>query len=554
MKADPLGYIYRITCQVSKKSYIGLTTLTVDERWRLHIIHALNAKKLTGIKAAICKYGAKNFTISQIDTAYSIAELVSKEIQAICSYNTRAPKGYNLTDGGELSSGTPIIVNDIEYPSITKAAEYYGIPFKLVWSRLTKGKWSVSEAFELAPPPILHKQAVEIHGECFVSQSELARAYGISNQLVWARLNSGWSIEEAIGLEPSPVSYELEGVYYESRASAARKHNIEPHLVSSRIANGWTINQAFNLAPPPKSIKIKGSTYEYFSDACKEYDINYETASSRVSRGWTYEQALSITSPPNDYSIVVNGFKYNTVKEACRCLELPEKTVRYRLKSKWTIEQAFEISLPPKIIYSGNEIVIEGVKYPSLSSAVKAYVFSYDTIKQRIQRGWSVEQAFNLVPPPPRKVANSLTIELEGISYPSFASAARHYGLSLTMVKKRMKDGWSKYQAFEIEDKENYKGPQIIEFEGHIFKSFTKAAEHYGINIAVANLRKKKKWNLEKILKTPVISSKQAIVVDDKSYASISEAARCFGIRPKLVHNRIKKGWTLEKSLKTPVN
>ncbi|MBS3799094.1 GIY-YIG nuclease family protein [Pseudoalteromonas sp. BDTF-M6] len=534
------------------KAYIGLTTISVSERWRLHIIHANAAQNPVGIKAAILKHGSDAFKVEQVDVAYSIAELVRKEIDAIQIHLTRAPLGYNLTDGGELSTGTPIVVSGIEYPSITKAAESFDLPYKLVWSRLVKAKWSILEAFGLAPPPRLHKNSITIHGETFESQSELAKAYNISDKALWARLNLGWSIEEAVGIEPSPMSYELNGKFYISRAEAARQHGLEPHVVHHRLKRGWTVKQAFGLGPAPKSIVIGGMSFDNFALACSHFDVNYETATSRLSRGWTYDQALNISRPPRETSVTLGEVTYPSISAASKAYDLPEKVVRWRISNGWSMEQAFELQVPPKTISFGTIITIEGIEYPSISEATRSYGLNYETIKQRLQRGWTPEQAFELEFPPECKLSNANPTEVDGIVYPSFSEAARLCGLSPSTVRKRLKDGWTKNEAFGLEAKNNYLGPIAFEFEGRSFSSLRQAAEYYGIDNSVAQQRKNNGWTVEQILKTPSKSSKIAVTVNNKSFKSISDAARYFGIRPKLVHSRISKGWSVQSALTTP--
>ena len=37
-----MGYIYKITNNINQKIYIGLTTLSVEERWKSHLYTAFN--------------------------------------------------------------------------------------------------------------------------------------------------------------------------------------------------------------------------------------------------------------------------------------------------------------------------------------------------------------------------------------------------------------------------------------------------------------------------------------------------------------------------------
>ena len=97
------GYIYKITCEISGKSYIGKTIRSLKERIREHF----NCKAgTTALRRAIRKYGKKAFTVQTLEehTANSVQELNTmlseREIYFIAKYNTYR-NGYNCTKGGE---------------------------------------------------------------------------------------------------------------------------------------------------------------------------------------------------------------------------------------------------------------------------------------------------------------------------------------------------------------------------------------------------------------------------------------------------------------------
>lgn len=93
--------IYKISNTVTSKLYIGLTSVSLKERWTNHKSNAKNPQKYTSaLYAAIRKYGIENFQIEQIDTAVTLEELNIKEQTYIKALNTLAPNGYNLDNGG----------------------------------------------------------------------------------------------------------------------------------------------------------------------------------------------------------------------------------------------------------------------------------------------------------------------------------------------------------------------------------------------------------------------------------------------------------------------
>ena len=97
MKA--FGIVYLIWCKVTGKKYVGQTTRTLEERFSEHCC----ANSYIG--KAIRKYGRKNFICGIIKICTSKDELDACEIFHISALRSKVPYGYNLTDGGEGTSG-----------------------------------------------------------------------------------------------------------------------------------------------------------------------------------------------------------------------------------------------------------------------------------------------------------------------------------------------------------------------------------------------------------------------------------------------------------------
>lgn len=93
--------IYKITCLVNNKVYIGQTIKTIKDRWNRHIWNCTLEKEKMAITKAIKKYGVINFKIEEIDRASNIEELNHKEQYYISFYDSISPKGYNIDSGGK---------------------------------------------------------------------------------------------------------------------------------------------------------------------------------------------------------------------------------------------------------------------------------------------------------------------------------------------------------------------------------------------------------------------------------------------------------------------
>lgn len=101
-------YVYKITCLVNSKVYIGKTN-DIKARWARHI----NGNDNQLIQKAIKKHGVNNFNFEIIEICDNEEQVFSKEIYHIAYYKSNICKygdnfGYNMTDGGEgMSGGTP---------------------------------------------------------------------------------------------------------------------------------------------------------------------------------------------------------------------------------------------------------------------------------------------------------------------------------------------------------------------------------------------------------------------------------------------------------------
>ena len=90
-------YIYKITNKINGKSYIGQTIKDIKSRWENHCKKTSNC---SAIYNAIQKYGKDNFIVEEIGGANSQSELNYQEWLMIFRYDTLAPNGYNLRQGG----------------------------------------------------------------------------------------------------------------------------------------------------------------------------------------------------------------------------------------------------------------------------------------------------------------------------------------------------------------------------------------------------------------------------------------------------------------------
>jgi len=96
-----MAYIYRILNKITKKCYIGETKCKdVARRWNQHKQTIEINKGCPALRDAVKKYGIDNFEFSVLIICFD-DERFKYEIEYIKKYNSIAPNGYNLTNGGE---------------------------------------------------------------------------------------------------------------------------------------------------------------------------------------------------------------------------------------------------------------------------------------------------------------------------------------------------------------------------------------------------------------------------------------------------------------------
>lgn len=91
--------LYQITNTFNEKSYIGITKLSINERWNVHVSNSRNPKY--PLHHAIAKYGSDSFIITLLEKNQNrkvISDLEEFTIQQLKTHITQ--QGYNVAKGG----------------------------------------------------------------------------------------------------------------------------------------------------------------------------------------------------------------------------------------------------------------------------------------------------------------------------------------------------------------------------------------------------------------------------------------------------------------------
>lgn len=94
--------LYLITNHVNGKVYIGQTSKTAEERWKMH---CWTVNKPDYFHRAIKKHGPEAFEVQTIAIAQTVEEISQLEIKWIAAFRSHEKMfGYNTTLGGEYGA------------------------------------------------------------------------------------------------------------------------------------------------------------------------------------------------------------------------------------------------------------------------------------------------------------------------------------------------------------------------------------------------------------------------------------------------------------------
>lgn len=97
--------LYKLTCTISGKGYIGITKHSVEKRWKQHVSTAFSQKKKHyKISRALQKYGTEAWDKEVLASGIPESEIEQLEIDTIAKYDS-VRLGYNTSTGGKIPRG-----------------------------------------------------------------------------------------------------------------------------------------------------------------------------------------------------------------------------------------------------------------------------------------------------------------------------------------------------------------------------------------------------------------------------------------------------------------
>jgi group I intron endonuclease len=100
-----MGFIYKITNTITKKCYIGETTeKDPNSRFKAHMNGIRRGKGCPALRDAVQKHGEENFKFEVLIICLD-EDCYTFEKDYIKKYNSIAPNGYNILEGGQCGGG-----------------------------------------------------------------------------------------------------------------------------------------------------------------------------------------------------------------------------------------------------------------------------------------------------------------------------------------------------------------------------------------------------------------------------------------------------------------
>ena len=130
----------------------------------------------------------------------------------------------------------------------------------------------------------------------------IPQALGIEKSL-YKRLLRPNRNPKKIGLDEGKKTI-IDGKKFKSLSEAARTYNITRHLLASRVESGQTLEQAVGLKnyETKTTIKYKGKFYKNYVELAKDYNIKHKLLYGRINRGLSISDAIGLGNKLESFS------------------------------------------------------------------------------------------------------------------------------------------------------------------------------------------------------------------------------------------------------------
>lgn len=380
------------------------------------------------------------------------------------------------------------------------------------------------------------KKSIQCQGQNYDSVLELSAVFSVAPSLVARRLRSGWTPEQAIGLDSKPqrrghgipVSYR--GKEYPHLEALAETLGIDGKTFRARLARGYSLEDAASGNKRPRksavaeSIAFEGTTYPSKESLAKAHGLRWGVVVRRLQRGWSMCEALGVDEAPprfRDFEGHARSVKWKQARQTEHGVEPIPDTDGYKLYL---------------ITNSVNRKQYVGLTIGSLADRLKQHFSAArrgrkaplpNAIRKHGQEAFSIELIRN-----------------DARSYEELQDQE----INEIALRNTITHGYNSAVGGSLGTSKS------ITVDGKLFPSRAQAAEHYGIDTAVFNLRiTRLKWSPEEaagMFERHWAGKNVPVTVQGVEYPSIRQVAIAFDKDFRKIYDRYsEKGWTLEQAL-----
>jgi len=326
----------------------------------------------------------------------------------------------------------PVEINGVNYASLTEAAKRLDLTKAKLSKRLEYLNPDKSKA-KLIPlkkrkPWVKKKRSLIVEGRTFVSIMELARHYKLSEGTIRGRLNSGKTIEEAVGLatEETVFPLEFQDKIFNTQDEIATFYGVQRATFAYRFNKAkWTLEESLGLAKrdvKTKTVTVQGEEFPSMSAVARHFGIQLVTLNGRLLRKWTLEEACNlkprtqvqakrrvymVTHPDGTEETVSNLSQFGRTHNLAAVGNL-SFTIRssknhsykgYKIRDATKEEIATLLARDPTALAAKtnhkltHEIEYDGKTYRSKRNFCEKKQINYSKFRNQINKGATVEEA-----------------------------------------------------------------------------------------------------------------------------------------------------------------
>ena len=229
-------------------------------------------------------------------------------------------------------------------------------------------------------------------GNIFNSKKEMCEYYGVCKTTFKSRIESGWSLEDALTGKEVKKYYDHLGNEFESIAQMCEYHKINQATFASRIKSGYSLECALETKNKIKREKIidhLGNHYNTLGDMLKHYNLTMDVYYLRKAKGeMTLEEIL--TTPMRQRKCKDHlGNEYDTCTQMCKQYNISACKFLSRIKAGWSLEDALTIGCNKVYDTFGNE-------FKSLEEMGKYYGIKGSNFRHRVSRRFPLAEALGI--------------------------------------------------------------------------------------------------------------------------------------------------------------